>query len=134
MKYPFGKEEAIEVISEDKKTKNMQRFGIDLGGKIIGLIDLYNINLKSKKLKLGYWIGKIYRRKGYATEAIKKMIKYAFENFDVDEIIATTLVTNEASMSLLKKLGFEKGKVLKNDRFLDGKYIDSVQWTMKKKE
>jgi len=147
MKYPFGKKEAVEVIDEDKKVKNMQRFGIDLGGKIIGLLDLYNLReaapvLHSShsqesssargKLKLGYWIGKNYRRKGYATEAIKRMIKYAFENFDVDEIIATTLVTNEASMNLLKKLGFEKGKVLKNDRFLDGKYIDSVQWTMKK--
>lgn len=151
MKYPFGKKEAIEVINEDKKTKNMQRFGIDLDGapalhschsqesssargKIIGLIDLYNINLKSKKLKLGYWIGRTYRRKGYATEAINQMIKYAFENFEIDEIIATTLVTNEASMNLLKKLGFEKGKVLKNDRFLDGEYIDSVQWTMKRKK
>lgn len=134
MKYPFGKEEAIDVINEDKKLKNMQRFGIELNRRVIGLVDLYNINLKSKKLKLGYWIGRTYRRKGYATEAIEKMIKYAFENFDVDEIVATTLITNEASMNLLKKLGFTKGKFLKDDRFLDGKYVDSVQWTMKRKE
>jgi len=132
MKFPFGEREALEVINEDKKIKNMQRFAIDLNGKIIGLIDLYNINLKNKKLKLGYWIGRTYRRKGYAMEAIKKILKYAFENFKVNEIIATTLVTNEASMNLLKKLGFAKGKVLKNDRFLDEKYIDSVQWTIKK--
>jgi RimJ/RimL family protein N-acetyltransferase len=135
MKYPFGKKEAIEVIEEDKNSKNMERWGIELKemGKIIGLIDLYNINLKSKKLKLGYWIGRTYRQKGYATEAIKKIIKYSFEKYDIDEIIATTLVSNEASMNLLKKLGFTKGKVLKNDRFLEGKYIDSVQWTMKRK-
>lgn len=136
MKYPFGKKEAIEVINEEKNSKNMERFGIELKDikKIIGLIDLYNINLKSKKLKLGYWIGKTYRQKGYASEAIKKTIEYAFGKYNVDEIIATTLVSNEASMNLLKKLGFTKGKVLKNDRFLDGKYIDSVQWTMKRKK
>lgn len=136
MKYPFGKKEAIEVINEEKNSKNMERFGIELKDikKIIGLIDLYNINLKSKKLKLGYWIGKTYRQKGYASEAIKKTIEYAFGKYNVDEIIATTLVSNEASMNLLKKLGFTKEKVLKNDRFLDGKYIDSIQWMMKRKK
>lgn len=136
MKYPFTKEEAIEVVNEENHVKNMKRFGIELKEikKIIGLIDLYNINLKSKKLKLGYWMGRTYRQKGYATEAIKKTIEYAFEKYNIDEIIATTLVSNEASMSLLKKLGFTKGKVLKNDRFLDGKYIDSVQWMIKREE
>jgi RimJ/RimL family protein N-acetyltransferase len=134
MKYPFTKEEAVEVVKEESHVKNMKRFGIELKDtkKIIGLIDLYNINLKSKKLKLGYWIGKTYRRKGYATEAIKKMIEYAFKNYDVNEIIATTLITNDASMNLLEKLGFVKGKILKNDRFLDGKYIDSVQFVLKR--
>ena len=168
MKFPFGKKEAIEVINEDRKSKNMERFGIELKetGTIIGLIDLYNIkesnpalhssqnqesfpqmHKKAKirddlceaspaggKLKLGYWIGRNYRQKGYATEAIKKIIKYAFEKYNVDEIIATTLISNESSMNLLKKLGFAKGKVLKNDRFLDGKYIDSVQFVLKRED
>jgi RimJ/RimL family protein N-acetyltransferase len=166
MKFPFGKKEALEVINEEKNSKNMERFGIELKeasalhscqnqesfpakGKIIGLIDLYNIRVNTPvlhsghpresssaggKLKLGYWIGRTYRQKGYATEAIKKIIKYAFEKYAVDEIIATTLFSNEASINLLKKLGFVKGKVLKNDRFLDGKYIDSVQWTMKRND
>ena len=111
----------------------MKRFGIELkeSGEIIGLIDLYNINLKSKKLKLGYWVGKAYRRKGYATEAIEKIIEYAFENYEVDEIIATTLISNEASIKLLEKLEFVKGKVLTNDRFIDEKHLDSVQFKLK---
>ncbi len=136
MKYPFGKKEAIEVINEDKNSKNMERFGIELleNKKLIGIIDLYNINLKNKKLKWGCWIGKKYRRKGYADEATKKIIKYAFEKYAVDEIIATTLISNEASMNMLLKNNFVKGKILKNDRLLDGKYVDSVQFVLKRED
>jgi len=134
MKFPFERKEAIEVINEDRNSKNMERFGIELKKekKIIGLLDLYNINLKSKKLKWGCWIGKKYRRKGYINEATKTLIRYAFENYAVDEIIATTLTSNEPSMNMLKKIGFVKGNILKNDRFLEGKYVDSVQFTIKR--
>lgn len=134
MKYPFTKEEAILVVKEEDHVKNLKRFGIELKetGKIIGVTDLYNINLKSKKLKLGYWIGKNYRRKGYADEAVKKVIEYAFENYDVNEIIATTLTDNDPSMNLLIKNGFVRGKILKNDRFFEGKYMDSVQFVLKR--
>jgi ribosomal-protein-alanine N-acetyltransferase len=134
MKFPFGKKEAIEVINE--KTKNLKRFTIELkdSKKSIGLVDLYNINEKEKKLKLGYWIGQKYRKVGYATEAVKAIIKYAFENFKIEKIIATTLVNNLASQSFLKKLEFERQKVLPKDRFLDGEYVDSVQYTLENKQ
>ena len=150
MKYPFTKEEAVLVVKEEDHVKNLKRFGIELKdapvlhscqnqessparGKIIGVTDLYNINLKSRKLKVGYWIGKNYRRKGYANEAVKKVIKYAFANYDIDEIIATTLTDNDPSMNLLVKNGFVRGKILKNDRFFEGKYMDSVQFVLKRK-
>ena len=136
MKYPFTKEEAILVVKEEEHVKNLKRFGVELkeSSKIIGVIDLYNINLKSKKLKLGYWIGKDYRRKGYINEAIQKVITYAFENYDINEVIATTLLDNEPSINLLLKNGFVKGKLLKNDRFFEGKYIDSLQFILRRKE
>lgn len=134
MKFPFGKKEATEVIKE--KNKNLKRFAIELKNskKIIGLVDLYNINEKEKKLKLGYWIGQKYRRVGYATEAVKAIIKYAFENFKIEKIIATTLVNNLASQKFLEKLEFERQKVLPKDRFLDGEYVDSVQYTLENKQ
>jgi ribosomal-protein-alanine N-acetyltransferase len=146
MKFPFGKKEAIGVINE--KTKNLKRFAIELknSNKVIGLVDLYNINEapalhsgqsqesspEGGKLKLGYWIGQKYRRVGFANEAVKAIIKYAFENFKIEKIIATTLVNNLASQKFLEKLEFKKQKVLPKDRFLDGEYVDSVQYVLEK--
>lgn len=134
MKYPFEEKEAIEVIEEKKK--NMERFVIELKKekKVIGIFDIYNINLKDGKIKIGYWIGKKYRRQGYAEEVLKNMIKFIFENFSVNKIIATTLINNEPSMKLLEKVGFRKDKILKNDRFLEGKYVDSVQFVFLNKQ
>ena len=136
MKYPFGRKEAQEVINADKVSKNLKRFVIELRDikKVIGLIDLYSINLKEKKLKLGYWIGKNYRRRGYATEAIKAALDFALKEFPVDKIIATTLVSNIPSQQLLEKNKFKQHRILKNDRFLDGVYVDSVQFVLTRED
>ncbi len=151
MKYPFGKKEALQIISEEKNSKNMKRFVIELkeaparhsgqsqesspaGGKVIGLFDLYNINLKESKLKIGYWIGKNYRRKGFVSEAVQFMIPFILNNFDVDKIIATALVDNSSSINLLEKMKFKQEKILKNDRFMEGKYLDTVQYRLTRQE
>jgi RimJ/RimL family protein N-acetyltransferase len=136
MKYPFGTKEAMEVINEDKISKNLKRFVIELKeeNRVIGVIDLYSINLKEKKLKLGYWIGKNHRRKGYVTEAVKALVNFSFKNFEIEKIIATTLINNEPSMKFLETMHFKKDKVLKNDRFLEGKYVDSVQFVLTRRD
>ncbi|MBL4907116.1 MAG: GNAT family N-acetyltransferase [Sneathiella sp.] len=56
----------------------------------------------------------IYRKKswpnwgqGYATEAAKACINYAFEQLDLSELVSFTAVLNIRSQAVMKKLGFQ---------------------------
>jgi [ribosomal protein S5]-alanine N-acetyltransferase len=55
--------------------------------------------------EMGYWIGQPYRGKGYATEAIIRVVEHA-ATLDVPRIHADTFLDNPASARVLAKAGF----------------------------
>ena len=55
---------------------------------------------------LGYWIGRPYWGRGYATLATRALIAVGFHCLDVEELTAWHLVRNAASGRVLEKCGF----------------------------
>ena len=96
--------------------------------KVIGMVNLYDIDYNSWKCKLGYWIGEDYRRCGYTEEACRAIIRFAFKKLKMHKIAATTLIDNYSSNKLLKKLGFKKLAISKHDRCICGKFCDCYLW------
>ena len=56
--------------------------------------------------ELGYVIGKRFREKGYAAEALRAIIEYGCEELGLDRFMAFTSANNIPSVKLLKRLGF----------------------------
>jgi RimJ/RimL family protein N-acetyltransferase len=56
---------------------------------------------------LGYWLGAAYWGKGYATEAVRALIDYAFGALGHDALHAGARVSNPASRRVLQKCGFQ---------------------------
>ena len=57
--------------------------------------------------EFGYWFGKPYWGRGYATEAGRRVVRYAFEDLKVDALKASWFHDNPASGRVLAKLGFQ---------------------------
>jgi RimJ/RimL family protein N-acetyltransferase len=55
--------------------------------------------------EFGYWIGKPYWRNGYATEAARRIVRFAFEDLDTDYLTAGWFFDNPVSGRILEKLG-----------------------------
>jgi ribosomal-protein-alanine N-acetyltransferase len=72
-------------------------------GELIGYVDLYWLE---DKWELEYCILKEHRRKGYATEAVSKVISFCKEN-EINIIYAKTKKINIVSIRLLKNLNFK---------------------------
>ena len=68
-----------------------------LGGKHGGLA--------STEFGLYYALSPAHHRRGYAAEAVRAMIDYAFRRLKLRRIIATTTHHNEASMGVMRKVG-----------------------------
>jgi RimJ/RimL family protein N-acetyltransferase len=76
------------------------RDGTLIGGCGLGLMD-------GPAPELGYWLGVPYWGKGYATEAVRALIDYAFTDLDHTAMQAGARVTNPASRRILEKCGFQ---------------------------
>ena len=76
--------------------------------EIIGDVGFKGFNDKAGNIDIGYGIIKEERQKGYAGEAVKEIIKWAFSNEIVREITANCLRENINSINLLSKFNFRK--------------------------
>ena len=114
--FDLGIDYIFGIFSKDEKT-------------LIGSTGLHN-RLDGNARKIGYWINSRYLKQGYATEAVKALMKVGFviEGLDRIEIRCTT--ENIASQGIPKKLGFLHEGTLKN-RMTNaaGQPEDMMIWT-----
>jgi RimJ/RimL family protein N-acetyltransferase len=106
--------------------------------KIIGSIWLRHIeeDTNCKIAELGYLIDEEEWGKGYATEAICKLISWGFKNLKLNKIYAKTCSENSPSKWVLKKFKFKlEGRLRKhfNIRFVN-KWCDEEIYGLLKEE
>lgn len=86
--------------------------------EIIGSITAVKVDDINKTIALGYCYGSKWWNKGYATEALRRVIKFFFEEVNVETIYANHLTDNIASGIVMKKAGMVFEGTLRN-RMID---------------
>lgn len=103
-------------------------------GKMIGTCGFTEIYEKQKKAEIGYVIAPKFHRKGYAPEAIKRVMEYGFETLGLCELSARFMEDNKASEKVLLRLGFSSNTT-KNESILKrGKRQQILTYTLKKED
>jgi RimJ/RimL family protein N-acetyltransferase len=82
---------------------------------LIGLVSFHNIVWSVPKLMMSYWIRTPYARQGYMTEAMQKLVHFAFETLGICRIEISCDSRNEPSKALTRRLGFEHEGTLRCD-------------------
>jgi len=110
-------------------------WGITLKGedKIIGYIGFWNMQAAHFRIETGYILHPDYWRQGLMSEALQRIVKYAFEETDLHSIEANVSVDNLPSMALLEKNGFVKEAHFKENYFYNGQFLDSIIYSLVKK-
>lgn len=127
-------EQFVEFFAKNYKEKRGIRWGIELieTEELIGTIGFNAWSPKHKRAEIGYELQPQYWRKGYATEAVKKVITYGFDNLGLTRIGAVVFLENAASNELLIKLGFEKEGILRNNMYQNGVVHDTYVYSLVK--
>ena len=92
-------------------------------GQILGEC---NLDTEVGEVELGYSFAKKYWGKGYATEASRAAVRFAFERTDLDRIMAVVVPENTASWKVLEKIGFVYER---EDHFYD---LDVVYYAIRR--
>jgi diamine N-acetyltransferase len=83
----------------------------------IGSVDLFDYNPQHQRAGVGILIyDRSYRQKGYAKQALKLFVAYAFGTLGLHQLYCNIAMGNEASIRLFKKLNFEVVGVKKDWR------------------
>lgn len=56
--------------------------------------------------EIGYWIGRAFWGKGYAIEAVKRMVRFAFDEVGLERVWGAVLTDNAPSRRVLERVGF----------------------------
>lgn len=76
--------------------------------------------IKGELLEIGYLLERKHWHKGYATEAARACIQYAFEMLDADEVCAIIRDTNKPSQQVAMRCGMVKhDSMIKHYRGVD---------------
>ena len=81
-------------------------------GNVVGILNLRHHLTDALKIQGGnvaYSIRPSERRKGYASQCLKLICEYAWDNFNISELLITCHENNLASHSVMKKIMQENG-------------------------
>lgn len=109
--------EQIQEILRQYEAGKFYRWGITEKGddSLIGIIGLVRIDEETSQCSFAYLLACDYWNRGYGTEALREVIRFAFEELELKRIVADHMAENPASGAVMRKagmthIGTEKGK------------------------
>jgi RimJ/RimL family protein N-acetyltransferase len=132
--HPYFEKDAIfwlNMANQGFQDKSKYIFAIRLKEteEFIGGIGLHIMD-GFKLAEFGYWVAVPFWNHGYATEALKLLLKFGFEELGLNKIYAIHLEHNPASGRVMKKNKMiEEGKLIAHVR-KNEEYLNVIQYRL----
>lgn len=102
--------------------------------KMIGSIGIWRFQPENFRGEVGYYLLPDFWRKGILKEALRPVLEFAFGKIGLHSIEAIIDPENIASENLLVAFDFKKEAHFRENFFYQGKFLDSVIYSLLKKE
>lgn len=105
-------EESLSVIKNVFNGKEAYAICLKKDNKAIGAIELKlnghtDLTVRDDECEMGFWLGKPFWRQGIMSEAVKEMLRHAFEDCNMQKVWIGYYEGNEKSKRLQEKCGFK---------------------------
>lgn len=127
-------EENIKQRIEDFNAKKAASFLIYYEGQWIGSVGFVCLSSTSHHGEIGYWLCSKFEGKGLMTESVKACIKYGFDELGLNRVVIKCDSQNVKSAAIPKRLGFIQEGILRQDKFKQTKYSDTLVFGLLKEE
>lgn len=128
--------ERILTIQRHYRARQALRWAITCrdAGRLIGACGFVAWKRKFCHAAIGYELAPAYWRRGIMTEALTAVLDFGFKRLDLNRIEALVKPDNEASLGLLRKLGFREEGLLRQYGYWHGRYHDLAIYSILKSE
>lgn len=97
------------------------------GCELVGSTGI-DIDILQSRADIGYWIGREYWNRGYATEAAARLLGYVFTVMRLHKVVSHHFARNLISGRVLEKLGMKREGLLRAHVRKSGAWEDIVQY------
>jgi ribosomal-protein-alanine N-acetyltransferase len=128
-------ETMIQRLSARYRHGQAIRWGIarKQDGVLIGTCG-YHFQAAAFKAEIGYDLASAHWHQGYMSEALRTMLAYGFETLDLNRIEALVMLGNEASVTVLRRLGFREEGILREYAFVKDRFLDLRFFSLLRRE
>jgi [ribosomal protein S5]-alanine N-acetyltransferase len=111
--HPYSEEQAREWIAAhtgESGTGKEIVFALadKKDARLIGIVGLRETDAEHSQAKMGFWRGVPSWGRGYATEAARRVVRYAFEDLKLNRVYAHHMVRNPASGRVQEETGMQR--------------------------
>lgn len=107
---PYTEEDAL-IFFDQNRRDGKRNFSMDFiiffKSRVVGMIGLKDINYTDLNAHVGYWIGKEFWNRGYATEALSLVSEFSRDELGLVRLHTGVLDFNLPSLRVLLKNGFK---------------------------
>lgn len=130
---PYSADQGKRFIAFANKSDPVRILAIDVDGEAVGAIGIHpQDDVHCKNAELGYWLSEAYWGKGIMTQAIRQMVDYGFQHWELTRIFAVPYGTNIGSQKALEKVGFKLEAHLKETIFKNGVFLDELIYAVRR--
>jgi len=135
--FPVSTNQQITWINSLSNDRHNVRFIIDIKNVgAVGVVSLTSIDFKNGTATINIKLKKEdkIRNKGIGYKAITMLIDYAFNQLNINCLVANILNYNTASQKLFEKSGFELEGTLRKRVFKNGAHQDLLSYSLIRSE
>jgi RimJ/RimL family protein N-acetyltransferase len=100
------------------------------GGPIIGDLNLVFVSALHQHAEFGYIFHPDVHGQGYATEAARALVNFAFDHLELHRVTAELDARNTASAALLERLGLRREAHLVENEWVKGEWTDGLTYAV----
>ena len=101
-----------------------------LNSELAGVIILGWIQAQHRSATVSYWLGETFTGCGLATDALKLLLRFAFDRLGLNRLEISASVTNAKSAAVATRAGFTPEGTCREYEFINGKFVDHVRFSL----
>lgn len=127
-------EEFISFAQNQLAQQEGYQAGLWYRGELAGTAGFVYIDKVNRSGSIGYWLGEKYQGRGIMTRTCRALIKYAFEELNLERISIRCAEENHRSRAIPERLGFVCRGSAKKAEWLPNVIVDHLVYVLTRQE
>ncbi len=131
--HPYTEEDGRNFIKMAKNAFPVKILAIEVQGEAAGSIGIHPLqDIFRENAELGYWLAEPYWGQGLTTRAVREMVHFAFDHYNIQRVFARPFGNNPASQKVLEKAGFILEARFEKTLIKNGERLDELVYAIRR--